>query len=160
MRNVFRACTIAILAFVVSGSAEPSSDQVANATFNKGFSTLSGEQAFALMPQAGICHHLKFLASFRVPGGAAAAKENKMPAGAPINLWAQTYVYNGESYPGYLRKVYFAITATFTPKTGSHYIIRQDLRFPAHTLEIVDETTGRPPADLIVVKGPYCGGYM
>jgi len=160
MRSDVRAVAIAALAVVLGASAPPLDSDVADATFSKGFTTFTGEQAFALMPEAGVCHHLKFLASFHVPGHPGDTKDNKIPVGAPIHLWAQTFVYAGEGYPGYLKKAYFAMTATFTPKLGAHYLIHQDMRFPIHRLEIVDEKTGSPPDDLTLAKGQYCGGYM
>jgi len=132
--------------------------------FTKGYvkSELLGgsTQMFAIQPVIGVCRHLKVITGINWSDGK--EKARPVPAGASINLLAQTLINSDGGSPYAVTSNYCAASVTFTPRPGADYsVIQRAIRGVSCNVEIVDRATGAPPLDL-VVNPPveHCGGYM
>jgi hypothetical protein len=131
--------------------------------FTKGYERaelLGGSsQMFVLQPVIGVCRKLKYITG--INWSDKKHKSRPVPAGASINLFAQTKINSaGGGWMGAQSNL-CAASVTFTPQPGANYsVIQRAIRPVSCNIEIVDRATGAPPPDLVVNTVKVCGGYM
>jgi hypothetical protein len=149
---------IGVPAAVGAGELKHPEESLAVFRFIKGYekAELFGGtmQVFGLQPVLGSCKKIKVITGLNWMDGH--EKSKGVPAGSPVNLFAQTQV-NSNGRPGYINKNYCAASVTFTPKAGGRYSVTQRVIRPIScNVEVIDETTGAPPPDLVVNPAAAC----
>lgn len=140
----------------------PLQPATASFTFTKGYakSPLLGgsQQTFAAQSVVGDCRGMKRILGLNWSSGKVATK--RMPAGARLNLFAQTSIsHNGVGLMDVNEKV-CAASVTFTPLPGGRYDVIQPANpGDACTLLVTDAATGAPPPDLVRNDVPICKIY-
>jgi hypothetical protein len=113
---------------------------------------------FTVQPDITSCHHMHYITGMKWSEGP--EKEMPVPAGAPINLFAQTDIKtDGGPYTAVSNIC--SASVTFTPKVGGHYSVIHHAEWPTPcTLEVLDDATGAPPPDLVENPAIVCRGYQ
>lgn len=164
-----RYATIIVALAVVTGTATYAKikiDPAAAATFQmaKGYEKskmLGGNTQLIFMAKLpDSCKGLKYAFGFNWSDKNGSVQTKQLPAGKPLNLYALAKI-NTNGGSTYVVENRCARSATFTPVIGKRYTIIQklDLTTPCD-MSVIDDSTGKPPPDLLTKPSRACGGYI